>query len=290
MHARLMLATFVLWLALGLCACRRPEQDSTNPPDKTFVYRVEGVTLGMTIHGTNIPVAGLVEITLNLTHDSDMDVAVADSAHWRDAFELQAHSSEPGRLIDNGRRVVRTLTYALEPIRAGHFEVTAITVDYWPTRRPLHRQRFMTEPFAVQVTSLLADMAGGDANSADILWEPWVDGFTRAMALRSWAWEALLERADDETCATMAFIMALRDIYAGTSTFSDEEIDRIDQEAPDLIPNCVAMILHQSRPELVGAMPAPLADQPFKSAPRPGRNDPCPCGSGRKYKQCCGKN
>ncbi|MBO4462473.1 MAG: SEC-C domain-containing protein [Lachnospiraceae bacterium] len=21
-----------------------------------------------------------------------------------------------------------------------------------------------------------------------------------------------------------------------------------------------------------------------------GRNDPCPCGSGRKYKQCCGKN
>lgn len=21
-----------------------------------------------------------------------------------------------------------------------------------------------------------------------------------------------------------------------------------------------------------------------------GRNDPCPCGSGKKYKQCCGKN
>lgn len=22
-------------------------------------------------------------------------------------------------------------------------------------------------------------------------------------------------------------------------------------------------------------------------APKPGRNDPCPCGSGRKYKKCC---
>ena len=22
--------------------------------------------------------------------------------------------------------------------------------------------------------------------------------------------------------------------------------------------------------------------------PRPGRNDPCPCGSGRKFKKCCG--
>lgn len=27
---------------------------------------------------------------------------------------------------------------------------------------------------------------------------------------------------------------------------------------------------------------------PFKSsAPKAGRNDPCPCGSGKKYKHCC---
>ncbi|HRD91345.1 MAG TPA: SEC-C metal-binding domain-containing protein, partial [Accumulibacter sp.] len=23
-------------------------------------------------------------------------------------------------------------------------------------------------------------------------------------------------------------------------------------------------------------------------APKVGRNDPCPCGSGRKFKKCCG--
>ena len=23
--------------------------------------------------------------------------------------------------------------------------------------------------------------------------------------------------------------------------------------------------------------------------PKIGRNDPCPCGSGKKYKKCCGK-
>jgi SEC-C motif domain protein len=28
---------------------------------------------------------------------------------------------------------------------------------------------------------------------------------------------------------------------------------------------------------------------PVKSAPKVGRNDPCPCGSGKKFKQCCGK-
>ena len=29
---------------------------------------------------------------------------------------------------------------------------------------------------------------------------------------------------------------------------------------------------------------------PMRSTKTIGRNDPCPCGSGRKYKNCCGKN
>ena len=30
--------------------------------------------------------------------------------------------------------------------------------------------------------------------------------------------------------------------------------------------------------------------QPVKKQKKPGRNDPCPCGSGLKYKKCCGRN
>ena len=30
--------------------------------------------------------------------------------------------------------------------------------------------------------------------------------------------------------------------------------------------------------------------KPVKAEKKVGRNDPCPCGSGKKYKQCCGKN
>ena len=26
-----------------------------------------------------------------------------------------------------------------------------------------------------------------------------------------------------------------------------------------------------------------------RESPKVGRNDPCPCGSGKKYKKCCGK-
>jgi tetratricopeptide (TPR) repeat protein len=31
-------------------------------------------------------------------------------------------------------------------------------------------------------------------------------------------------------------------------------------------------------------------DSPFRKPPKIGRNEPCPCGSGKKYKKCCGKN
>jgi preprotein translocase subunit SecA len=29
--------------------------------------------------------------------------------------------------------------------------------------------------------------------------------------------------------------------------------------------------------------------RPTSTVPKVGRNDPCPCGSGKKYKQCHGK-
>ncbi len=32
-----------------------------------------------------------------------------------------------------------------------------------------------------------------------------------------------------------------------------------------------------------------LRDQPIRSGPKPGRNQPCPCGSSTKYKRCCGR-
>ena len=33
-----------------------------------------------------------------------------------------------------------------------------------------------------------------------------------------------------------------------------------------------------------------LAKKPVVKQKKVGRNDPCPCGSGLKYKKCCGKN
>jgi preprotein translocase subunit SecA len=34
---------------------------------------------------------------------------------------------------------------------------------------------------------------------------------------------------------------------------------------------------------------SPRGPKPRTAAPKVGRNDPCPCGSGKKYKKCCGR-
>jgi len=40
-----------------------------------------------------------------------------------------------------------------------------------------------------------------------------------------------------------------------------------------------------------GPPPAPKIELPIKrEIPKVGRNDPCPCGSGKKYKSCCGRS
>lgn len=89
-----------------------------------------------------------------------------------------------------------------------------------------------------------------DPRSGETLWEPWIDGFTRAMRLRPEAWQTLLEQADEETQSSLIFLLALQDINEGASRFTDDEIDEIDIEAPDLIPSCVAAILLLVRPTL----------------------------------------
>ena len=42
------------------------------------------------------------------------------------------------------------------------------------------------------------------------------------------------------------------------------------------------------RAEVQGGAPQAKVETYVHEGPRIGRNDPCPCGSGKKYKKCCG--
>jgi len=48
--------------------------------------------------------------------------------------------------------------------------------------------------------------------------------------------------------------------------------------------------LDKSKPENITDLEILLnTPKPVKVGKKIGRNDPCPCGSGMKYKKCCGK-
>ena len=60
------------------------------------------------------------------------------------------------------------------------------------------------------------------------------------------------------------------------------------QEAPKAKPTL--SLRHKENDDLAysGSQTTDAGNQPAKAKPRVGRNDPCPCGSDKKYKKCCG--
>ncbi len=55
-------------------------------------------------------------------------------------------------------------------------------------------------------------------------------------------------------------------------------------------PAQAAVPLRENREELTTNSPEGAAKPHVNAEKKVGRNDPCPCGSGKKYKNCCGKN
>lgn len=47
---------------------------------------------------------------------------------------------------------------------------------------------------------------------------------------------------------------------------------------------------HEAELKAEQAGGVPKVETVVHDGPRIGRNDPCPCGSGKKYKKCCGKD
>ena len=124
-----------------------------------------------------------------------------------------------------------------------------------------------------------------DKRNDDILWELWIEGFEKAVALRPAAWKKLLD-ADTDTAAAISGMLMLADIARGDKKVKDS--DTLLATAPDKIADWV-VVLNEWR--LANYQSMQVIDPRVATAStKVGRNDPCPCGSGKKYKKCCGLN
>jgi uncharacterized protein len=124
-----------------------------------------------------------------------------------------------------------------------------------------------------------------DERSDDVIWELWAEGFERALKLDPVSWLAIPQSGDHEATTALAGLRSLIAINQQTSALPQAKQDRLTEEAPDLIAEWVETLSHW---RLASNPIAPLSKAPaFKNV---GRNDTCPCGSGKKYKKCHGAN
>lgn len=108
--------------------------------------------------------------------------------------------------------------------------------------------------------------------------DDWCVGFIRAMELDAEAWDPLV---DDETNR----VLLVPILTLGT----EEGLDQIDAAADPASEYAAAMdMLYLSMEAIYTYWRLPIEIRAGRLASqKPARNDPCPCGSGRKFKKCC---
>lgn len=124
--------------------------------------------------------------------------------------------------------------------------------------------------------------------------DEWCVGFVKAMQLNPKRWDDM-----PDAMTTLAPIFLFADVESKLASntldnMSDEEIEACQ----DLIVPAVREVHSYWRQRRSAAMANPpvvdeffpsMANEPFRrQGEKIGRNDPCSCGSGKKYKRCCG--
>jgi preprotein translocase subunit SecA len=142
-------------------------------------------------------------------------------------------------------------------------------------------------------------------NAIDRLWQEHLyamDSLREAVYLRAYGQKDPLVEYKTEAYDMFVELMSniknevLNNLFRSTSNLAAFE---------QFLSNLPQLLLHQEAPEqrpaaredlspktrAIEAEPEPQFTLPLKrEVPKVGRNDDCPCGSGKKYKSCCGRN
>ncbi len=127
--------------------------------------------------------------------------------------------------------------------------------------------------------------------TGDVVWETWIDGFGAALDMWPEHWERLQD-ADEATRAAFNGLSRLVDISAMMVDIDDAEREALNKTADAKVAGWVVTLnawrtAHDPSPRAIEWGPPPPLPAAAKRT-KIGRNEPCPCGSGKKYKRCCG--
>ena len=114
----------------------------------------------------------------------------------------------------------------------------------------------------------------------------WAEGFRLAVAADD-EWEPLM--ADPQAARLLGPVVLYSMGYN-----PDRPEFQLEAESKELLPSLIITVYAvrdwwQRYRRTHGARPAhPMTLPTVRDTPKVGRNDPCPCGSGKKFKKCCG--
>ena len=127
-----------------------------------------------------------------------------------------------------------------------------------------------------------------DTRNDKVMWEIWLSGFMQALHLRPASWLEI-SKVKSEASLALSGMFMLKDIDNRKGRLSKKAEEEFVSVAPDLIPEWVVSLNEHRKAAFVIRGQSGLSGlNPF--ATNLGRNDPCHCGSGKKFKYCCGAN
>ncbi|HEX4077308.1 MAG TPA: UPF0149 family protein [Rhizomicrobium sp.] len=119
--------------------------------------------------------------------------------------------------------------------------------------------------------------------------DPWVRGFLRGVDLRRQAWAPLLG-SELGKIHLLVLLACCRD-HDGERFFPQAALDDVLPPLSEILAKVAARFARYWRDSKRAADFIPQSSGgAARTGPKTGRNEPCPCGSCRKFKKCCGGN
>jgi uncharacterized protein len=132
----------------------------------------------------------------------------------------------------------------------------------------------MTQPTALEPIFLEREVD----QKTHLIVDGWCEGYIRGVALADSSWRSRGEEVAELLVPILAFTELTEWSGHHCSSAETEQIQQL------ITPAVCALHAHW----LARREPLATGGQTIRrSEPRAGRNDPCPCGSGNKYKRCC---
>lgn len=116
--------------------------------------------------------------------------------------------------------------------------------------------------------------------------EMWACGFMRGIALCSADWQPLLTAPGGAEALRPIYLLGSDDLSAEETALTETPEQREELSRP--ISASLAWIYRYWQPYRHDVVESMATTTLQRDQPKTGRNDPCPCGSGKKFKKCCG--